>query len=76
MVGLILHYLGSENIISLLYSLAHICGLARNGNQASKRSINLVPINPDSESGSCTGLEDIDIGNLFCIILSLVYELL
>ena len=24
MVGLILHYLGSENIISLLYSLAHI----------------------------------------------------
>ena len=30
MVGLILHYLGSENIISLLYSLEHICGLARN----------------------------------------------
>ena len=30
MVGLILHYLDPENVISLLYSLAHICGLARN----------------------------------------------
>ena len=44
--------------------------------QASKQSINLVTINPDSESGSCTGLEDIDTGNLYCIILSSVYELL